>query len=102
MTAALELLVNPGDQSERFSSYAKDLETFEVFAFSLARGGNRSCVLHFHLLEVAPDNLRILVYSVIYDSGYVSLAHPLLSLHPSQRGPANVWKPTLSLSLLRT
>ena len=32
-------------------------------------------------------NLRILVYLVIYDSGYVSLSHLLLVWYPSQRGP---------------
>jgi len=46
------------------------------------------------------DNLRILVYLVIYDSGWVSLDHLLLSWYPSQsvmnENPLS--QPALSLS----
>ena len=34
--------------------------------------------------------LRILVYLVIYDSGYVSLENLLLSWYPSERGPTSL------------
>ena len=44
--------------------------------------------------------LRILVYLVIYDSGYVSLEHLLLSWYPSQRLSFEIQGQNLALTVL--
>ena len=43
----------------------------------------RACLALPRVGRAHEFNLCILVYLVIYDSGYVSLEHPLLSWYPS-------------------